>query len=289
MRLSVLFLFHKDVEVCANRLEIVRAFNSDVAIYGLYGGEAESAAEYRKGLDSYLDDFFVFPGDRCSRWKWWHMDQLIAEWYRARGKDLTWETIVLVPWDMVVVGALGTLFSDLMPDEILLSGLRPVREIERWWPYVSKQNPERRAQYLAFLERVRNEHSYDHEPLACLMALACLPRSFLDRYAQISEPELGYLEYKIPIFAQIYGTPFCTSHPFRPWWDRPIIPWYPPRRWNRRPPRWTVPPTERALNAGIREIPHREIRRQLRAPLGARIFHPVYGMYAPNSLEELSR
>jgi len=284
MKLAVLFQFHKDVEVCVNRLEILRFFNPDAAIYGLYGGENAQAEDFRRALDGYLDDFFAFPDGHSGEWKWLNVDQMITEWHRVRGRRLPWDTVFVVAWDMVVVGKLEALFSDLKPGEILLSGLRPVREIERWWYHVNRLNVPARAAYLAFLERMRNEHDFTGEPLACLLVIACYPRAFLDRYSTRADPEPGYMEYKVPICAQAFGTPFCTSHPFRIWWDRPIFGWYSRGRLNRLPPYWLVPPDQRALNAIAREIPAQEIRRQLRKPGGARIFHPVYATYAPEEL-----
>ena len=284
MKLAILFWFHDNPGVCANRLEIIRKYNPDASIYGLYGGEREREEKLRAVLQDDLDDFFKFPGTRTGEWKWWNGDQMITEWYRTRGRALPWDTVVGVHWDMIVVGGIGTLFSGLRKDEILLSGLRPVREIERWWFHVNKQNRLLRAEYHSFLERVRDEHGYDEEPLACQFIVACLPRSFLEPYSKLREPNLGYLEYKIPIYAQIFGTPFCIAHPFQPCWDKPIFSWYPSRRWNRLPPRWAIPARERTLNAFKRVIPRGEISRQLRAPDGARIFHPVYRLIAPGDL-----
>lgn len=275
MKLAILFWFYKNPEVCANRLELLRKFNPDATIYGLYGGDKAHEGEFRAALQDDLDDFYAFPEGQSAQWKWRNGDLMIAEWYRTRGRSLSWDTVVLAQWDMIVAGEIGTLFCNLQKDEILLSGLRPVREVEGFWFHVRKRNPKYRAEYFAFLERARNEYGYDDDPLACLFIVVCLPRAFLEQYSKLDDAELGHLEYKIPIYAQVFGIPFCTAHRFHPWWDRPIFRWHPRRRWNPFPPRWTIPSAERALNAVKWDIPVDEMRRQLKSPDGARIFHPV--------------
>lgn len=286
MNLAIIFLFHANPDICANRLEILRRFNPDTPIYGLFGGEAEEEAKHRAALQGYLDDFYAFPDDRPTEWKWRNADQMIAEWYRARGKNLPWDTVVLVEWDMIVAGNLRTIYGSVKQDEIVVPGLRPLREVEHWWYQVNRRRPERRSEYLGLLDHVRREHGYDSEPLCGYTFGSCLPRTFLEKYATIASPDLGYLEYKVPMYAQIFGTPFCTAHSVPVWWDKPIFAWHPRRRWNPFPPFWMIPPAERALNAAKREIPVAEIQRQLRLPNGARLFHPVYGIVPP---EELSK
>ena len=285
MKLAVLFLFHANPEICVNRMEILRRFNPDTSIYGLYGGDTEGEKKFRAALQGFLDDFYAFPDDRTANWKWRNSDQMIAEWYRARGKNLPWDTIVFVEWDMIVAGKIQSIYAALKQDELLFPGLRSVSEIEHWWPQVRKWKPKRRSEYLDLLDHVRKEHGYDKKPLCGYMFGSCLPRTFLEKYSACASPDLGYLEYKIPIYAQIFGTPFCTAHPIRVWWDKPIFSWFPSHRWNLYPPPWMIPSAARALNAARREIPLTEIRKQLGAPKGARMFHPVSGIVP---LEDLS-
>jgi len=193
---------------------------------------------------------------------------MIARWYRERGRQLPWDTVVVVQWDMLLMGALEELFAALKKDELLLSGLRPVREVEDWWFWPDHGSPRdgsTKAKYRLFLEHVRDRYGYDAEPLCCLFIVACLPRSFLDRYSDIEKPEIGFLEYKLPIYGQIFGTRFCEGHPYRPCWPDP----------------GSRPPSDRdqILNAKGRGTSLALVARELLDRGGARIFHPFYGRY----------
>ena len=274
MKLAILFWFYKEPEVCKNRLEILRQHNPKTLIYGLYGGKPEEAGEFELMLAPYLNDFYAFTKDKDSLWKWLQGDLLLTHWYRERGKDLDWDTVLIVQWDMLVFGAVDQLFSMLQKNQILLSGLRPIAEVEHEWSWVSPKVLDRRQQYLEFLEHIRQTYHYNQDPLGCLFIVVCLPRIFLDRYSSIEQPELGFLEYRIPMYAQIFGIPFCETHPFHAWWVDvdPIF--------------QVTNPLKRALNAlhlklnpnplnpARRDISLIPIYRHLSRKTGSRIFHP---------------
>ncbi len=279
MKLAILFWFYKEPEICKNRLELLRLHNPTTPIYGLYGGDIASADLYKSVLESYLDDFYIFSEDKDSYWKWIQGDLMIAHWYRERGKKLEWDTIVVVQWDMLIFGAVEQLFSILKQDQILLSGLRPVAEVENDWQWVSPRFPELRQRYLKFLEHVQKNYDYKQNPLGCLFIVAGFPRTFLEKYSKVEEPELGFLEYRIPIYAQIFGTPFCENHSFQAWWvDVDPIFWVknPVRRiWNSLYLRLNPNP----LNPAKREISLIPIYRHLKSEAGARVFHPYERLF----------
>lgn len=70
MKLAILFWFYKELEVCKNRLEILRQHNPKTLIYGLHGGKPEEAGEFELMLAPYRNDFYVFTKDKGSLWKW---------------------------------------------------------------------------------------------------------------------------------------------------------------------------------------------------------------------------
>ena len=94
MKLAILFWFYKEPEVCKNRLEILRQNNPKTPIYGVYGGNPQEAEQFESVLSPYLDDFHAFIEDKDSLWKWLQGDLLLTHWYRERGKDLDWDTIL---------------------------------------------------------------------------------------------------------------------------------------------------------------------------------------------------
>ena len=86
------------------------------------------------------------------------------------------------------------------------------------------------------------------------------------------DSELGFLEYKLPIYAQIFGIPFCTAHPYNPWWaDDPAT--------------RSLPLRAKILNADVHKVPLRIVFSHLLSRSGARIFHPYFRTY-PLSLKK---
>lgn len=259
MKLAILFWFYKEPDICKNHLELLRRYNPTVPIYGLYGGNLDEIDIFKSSLDRYLDDFYVFTQNKSSSWKWHLGDLLITDWYSQRGKHLAWDTIIIVQWDMLVFGSVQELFSMLQKEQILLSGLRPIKEIEEKWSWTSTSLiPELRDQYLNFLDSVKEKYSYSQEPLCCLFIVVCFPRSFLAKYSEIEQPELGFLEYRVPIYAQIFGTPFCVNHPFQAWW----------------PGDSTTSKNKETLNAKRHDVSLIAILRNLLDSNGAKVFHP---------------
>lgn len=275
VKLAVLFWFYKEPDLCENRLLLLRQHNPEARIYGLYGGDPSQAHVFQARLGKHLDDFYTFDQPRDAHWKWYHGDQMIVHWYRERGVQLEWDSLFIAQWDMLVFGHLDKLFAGLKQGEMLFSGLRPVREVDPWWWYIRENSPER-EEYFRFLDFVRETYGFGGDPLCGEFIVICLPRTFIERYAEIANPELGFLEYKIPIYAQIFGTPFFTNHPHNPWWgDDPAT--------------RDAPLLARALNSETKNVPLRSIVAHKLLPGGRRIFHPVFNEYPLGLGRRISR
>ena len=259
MKPDVLFWFYKDYDTCRERLVRLRRLNPEVQVFALFGGPPAEAPAARDALGQYFDDFYAFPEEREPRWKWQHGDQLIAAWYEQRGRELAWDSIFVMQWDMVILEPLEKLFRGLQQDEILLSGFRPLKEVADWWPRAKPENSDIRE----FEQLMREDRGYSGELYACLFIVACLPRVFLEKYVAIGHPETGFLEYKIPTLAVAFDIPVCQDHDFHPWWRaNPATRRYPAER--------------RTLNAVGEEVPLPIIVNELAKPQGKRLFHPVF-------------
>jgi hypothetical protein len=275
MNLAILFWFYKSPDICENRLRLLKRYNPGLKIYGLFGGSPTDAPDFQQQLGRYLDDFYVFDLPKDSHWKWYHGDRMIAHWYAVRGQTLAWDTVFVAQWDMLVFDCLNKQFPHLRKGELLLSGLRPVSEVEPWWWY-TRPGSKDRSDYEQFLTVVESHHGFRDDPLCCEFIVSCLPREFLARYVDIPDPEIGFLEYKIPVYAQIFGTPFCTRHTQHPWWGDD-------------PASQKVGVLRRGLNSETHDVPMRVIESHRAWPWGRRIFHPVFSDYPASIVERLRR
>ena len=261
MNPSVLFWFYKDVDVCRNRLQLIRRDNPDVSIFGLFGGDQSQAASFESQLSPYLDDFFAFPDGKSKAWKWHNGDLMIADWYDQRGRFLQWDTVAVLQWDMLVFGRLSEVFSELREGEILLSSTRPVDEVSSWWSWASDP----RVSLAGFMQILREQFGYDGSAVCCQFVVACLPRQFLERYSAV-RPEYGFIEYRVPTFARAFGVPVCSSRRFDCWWaDEPAT-----KKSRSR---------DIVLTAALIQIPFLRVCSHLIRRDGARVFHPYDGMF----------
>jgi len=259
MKPDVLFWFYKDFEICHERLERLRRLNEGVRIYALFGGPISDAEKAKNAIHKLIDDFYVYPHKKDAKWKWQHGDQMIATWYLERGQNLKWETLFIMQWDMLILEPLQKLFHGLKPGEILLSGFRPLNTVASWWLWA---NP-KKSDILSFKKMLLYEFNYEEGLFACLFIVVCLPRIFLEKYVAINHPEVGFLEYKIPTMARIFGVPVCNNHSFEPWWAA-------------NPTTKNAHADQRILNAVGQEIHLSTILRELSKSNGKRLFHPVY-------------
>jgi len=260
---DVLFWFYKDFGTCRSRLQDLREQNAGIRVFALYGGPLSKSERARIMVGDLVDDFYAFPEKRTSKWKWRNGDQLIARWYKERGRLLDWNTVFVMQWDMLILDPLEKLFRELRPEEILLSGFRPIRSVTPWWFW---SNP-RKSDLMSFKNLLRSRYRYEGELFACLFIVICFPRRFLQKYVDAGHPETGFLEYKIPTLARLFGIPVCTNHGFDPWWRN-------------EPATRHVPPHLRLLNADRKEIPSSVLRDAAGRDV-KKLFHPVYSCELP--------
>jgi hypothetical protein len=258
MDLAILFWFYKEREVCKNRLIQIRKYNPGIKIFGLYGGEDHGFSEYEKSLAEHLDDLYGTGHGPDSRWKWLNGDLMIVDWYINRGQFLNWDCIVIVQWDMLVFESLKKVFSDLKKEEIFITYYRRLTdEIERIWAW-TRPGSKHRDDYLEFKSHIHIHYDYKGEMWCCGFILEIFPRSFLEEYSKIEDKEIGFIEYRVPTYANIFGYKFLTKD---------LGEWYEGDK------------DKSAINAWGVPISEGYIRNQLSQPKGFRLFHPYYTMW----------
>lgn len=268
VKLGILFWFYKDALLCENRLRLLRRNNRGVPVFGLYGGAPDRVNEFESVLGHELDDIWAFPSEKDSEWKWRNGDLMIAQWFSERGTHLDWDAVFLAQWDMVVCAPIHRFLPPMSRGEMLISGLRPVREVEGWWQWVRGENL---VEYRRFLEVVAEHHGPIADPLCCQFIAMVLPRDFLERYSTIDQPELGFLEYKVPVYAQAFGIPLVPDTCFRPFW---------PEEPRERPPKRT----DALMHAWRSPLRLPVMLYEAKRPHGRRVFHPYRGIY-PHDLK----
>jgi hypothetical protein len=217
VRLAILFWIYKDLPLCVDRARHLRKLNPELKIYCLFGGDPRDADAFGAALSPWMDDFYAFTEDRPVEWKWLQGDQIIGRWFTERGANLEWDTVFIAQWDLLILAPLAELCSGLRADQILLPGLRPIREIEHWWQWVLPNTAERRD-FEQLCSLVAQTYPLPEELLCCSFPAGALPRNFLERYVKIPQPDIGFLEYKMPLYAQLWGIEFWRDHPFQLFW-----------------------------------------------------------------------
>ncbi|MGH9028696.1 MAG: hypothetical protein ACRDV4_03685 [Acidimicrobiales bacterium] len=275
MQLDILFWFYKDALLCTNRLRMLRHKNPSSRVYGLYGGPIEEADKYAESLGDLLDDFWAFPGDMDRDWKWRNGDLVIRNWFADRGKHLPWDSVFVAQWDLVVSSPLAKLLPRMEAGEMLISGLRPIRDVEGWWQWM---RGDARAEYEKFRTNLVQRYGKIDDPMCCQFIALVIPRAFLESYERIDEPELGFLEYKVPMYAQAFGIELVPDTCFRPWWPE-------------EPATSGAKRTDTLVHAWRTPVHLPVILYERFRPSGRRAYHPYHGVYPHDvaSLEELVR
>ncbi len=260
MKLAILFWFYKEPEICLNRLEIIKKYNPNIKIFGLFGGDIKEAKIYKNKLKDYLDDFFVTTlHNESGDWKWINGDLMILDWYKNRGKNLSnWDSVAVVQWDALILGNIKKQFSGMRKNEIFISGTRILDvNIENKWSWTKKGSKERKN-YLAFKDYVLDNYKYKNKLICSLFIFQIFPRIFFEKWLTVKDKEIGMLEYKIPTYAKIFKINFYKIN-LGVWW------------FNKKARNGESP-----LNARSVEIKEGYIRRQLKDKNGFRIFHPYF-------------
>jgi hypothetical protein len=263
VQLGILFWFYKDAEVSQNRIRMLRRRNPELPIYGLYGGQPEDAARFSRALGGLLDDFWSFPRAKDSRWKWRNGDLVLSSWFTERGRQLEWDSVFLAQWDTLVCAPIRRILPPLAPGEMLVSGLRPVSEVEGWWQWMLG---DAKKEYDAFRLHLAARYGAVDDPKCCQFIVMVLPRRFFEGYSSIEEPELGFLEYKVPMYAQAFGVPLVEDTCFRPWWPE-------------EPATAGAKRTASLMHAWRTPVRLPVVLFERFRPGGRRVFHPYHGIY----------
>lgn len=214
MQRAILFRYHDHLDVCANRIALLRRVNPDCPIYGLYGGQ-----EPAHPLNLLLDDDYVAPFEKA-QFKWEHGDLCIREWFRDRGRHHPFDMLHVVEWDLILLKPLAELLAHVTEGVAVSARLTLAEFRKEGWGWIT--NPDRAEQFDRLTDFIRARYrvriDYDAQ-FAGPFGGAAMSRDFLERYAHDEVPLLLHDEIRMPVFATAFGmtvhdTGFNKANPF---------------------------------------------------------------------------
>lgn len=247
MKRAVLFRFHKNPELCKDRLRLLKELNPEVNIYGL--GENINRSEELK--EAGLEDIHVVD-DKDSEWKWMNGDLAVRDWFKNKGKNRDFDMLHVVEWDLLLAAPLDEIYGHISKGSLGLSGLKPIDEAENYgWSWITG---EYRDEWRKLREWVESQTGYSGESFGCIFPGCCLPRSFLEEYSDLDVPAYSNDEVRVPLIAEALGYKLERTGLY---------------------PEWGQASINRYFNATGDLIHPEKIRRELEKTGGRRAFHPV--------------
>lgn len=243
----MLFRFHKNPEICAARIKLLKQLNPETPVYGL-GEDIEGVEKMR---EAGMEHLHVIDG-RSDDWKWKNGDLAVGRWFQKVGKELEFDMLHIVEWDLLLAEPLEELYNHVSEDQVALTGLKPIQEASEYgWRWV---NNEYEQEWKDLKNKVSKEFSYTESSHGCIFPGAALPRPFLDKYTKTEVPELCNDEVRVPLYAEAMGYELVDTGFFGEWGSDSVY---------------------RYFNALGQEISKERLREQLQKRDGRRAFHPV--------------
>jgi hypothetical protein len=247
----ILFRFHGSLDICENRLEILRRLNPGTSIIGLWGGDRAGLQKARKALAPHLEGIWDIPVE-SSLWKWQHADLALLMWYRHEGRHIPFDMLHLVEWDLLLLASLDRIYEEAGRNGVALTGLTPLERLQHDWYWTSVEPYA--SQWRQLQRHVREQYGWHGPFFACQGPANAFSKAFLERYSREDVPELVHEELRLPLYAQALGFEVAgLPHIYREIKD---------------------PVEMEFFNCEKLLIKERTIHSELLKPLGRRVFHP---------------
>lgn len=215
MERIIIFRFHDNPAICTDRLRLIRKFNPGIAIYGIYGGDPERMGDFA-GLGKYFENLFSVANETAD-WKWKNSDLALRAWFGTVGKNIVFDMLHLIEWDLLFFDSIDVLYRDIPADALGLTALVPLDSVEKKWVWTSRDPYV--SEWRQLLALARDGYGYSQKPMASLGPGCCLPRSFLERYCALDVPSLCHDELRLPLFGQVLGFKLCDTGFYKKWFD----------------------------------------------------------------------
>ena len=188
----ILFRFHDHPKICTQRINHLKNLNPDIEIYGL----GENIDSLNKLFDAGLEHNYVIS-NKSSRWKWKNGDLALRKWYNNIGREIEFDRLYLVEWDMVYTAPMEEVYRNIPRNGIGIPGLEPVQSTDRTW--VNGRYEE--INYLRQTATSRFSQTIDELKVGLFPGVV-VPNGFLEAYCSAEIPEVGNDEIRFSVFGQ---------------------------------------------------------------------------------------
>ncbi len=256
MKRIIIFRFHKLPSICKERISLLKRLNPSIAIFGLFGGESDDMPNMQTALGPLLDNIFSIA-DYPPAWKWRFSDLALRQWFINIGVNISFDVAHMIEWDLLLCKPLDILYAHIASGNVGLTAIRSVKDVESNWVPTAVEPFS--LEWKKLISWARRAYSYSSEPLACLGPGYCVPRAFLEAYSSLAMPELSNDELRLPLAAQLLGTPLTDTRLCRAWFMEDEL---------------------KIFNTIKQEVLTSTIARELMHAKGRRAFHPFRGSLA---------
>jgi hypothetical protein len=252
----ILFRFHEEFALCAERVKLLRALNPDLPVHGIYGGPPRDEAAAIQALGSLLDGFYTIPSS-SSQWKLLHEDLTHAQWFRDVGHRVDFDVVYEIQYDLVLTEPVSRLYPAIDQSSVAVSGVQELDAVQSTWFWT--RFPTLRRSVNRYLEYMRTRFGI-RQRYVSQGPFPVLSRRFDEALSGIELPddifEIIVAELSLPALVEALGFTVVDTGIHPPW--RPGGPVCPLFHCEKMP-----------------SIRFHQIAAELANPTGRRAFHPV--------------
>lgn len=252
----ILFRFHSDFEICKERIKILKHFNPNLPILGLYGGPKENFEEAKKILGNSLINIQISSSENRN-YKWFHADQTLKEWFQNYGKDINFKFLFDYESDIFTLAPLKTLYPEISDSTIALSALEEFEKVESIWNWTS-ESPHKEA-FNKLCEFMETTYKVKKPKYASLGPGPYFSKKFLSDFSNSEQPkeliDPVVSEIIYPFYAEALGYKMVNTNLHPGWFDEQKAAKY--------------------FNCENIKIEKETIIEEGKSPRGRRAFHPV--------------
>lgn len=259
---AIVFIYHKDLHLCMDKIKMLRMFNPNVPIHGIFGGNSSDIKHYRK-MESMLDSNWQHP-EQDGWWKWANLDVMVTDWYAAVGKEKVWDYLYVLFWDLQFIDSLANIIQPQAQDEVVIYPALETYYFHR--AYHNTLMADYNGCFKRFREQLPKRLNVTGRLEDSIYFSNCFfmswPRAFLEVLEPLHQHIPGMFEYRLPTLIPLLNF-------------KVIIP-------------ETIAERDHQFfcNTSKREIPTYTIIQELEGAEPFPVFHPVYQTFNTHLLKK---